>query len=173
MKIFNTRRVVAQERRFRAVPGAIASFEVNIGDSDIFPGDRLGRRTLRAEIVGISPPSDPDQPPPEPEKYAATLEVYSLITGHTNILIGGRDHCGRSAGSCREGCLLIPSGSRLELTRSAQTRRRRPLCGCDLRLGRASIPSRGYLRPEALGRHRAVPFSNATREQCGAAHHLD
>ena len=91
VKIFNTRGVVVQERRFRAATGAIASSEVNIGDPDIFPADRLGRRTLRAEIVGISPPPDPDQPPPEPDKYAATLEVYSLVTGHTSILLGGPD----------------------------------------------------------------------------------
>jgi len=91
VKIFNTRGVVVRERRFRAAPGAIASFEVNIGDRDIFPADRHGRRTLRAEVVGISPPLDPDSPPPEPDKYAATPEVYSLITGHTSILIGDPD----------------------------------------------------------------------------------
>jgi hypothetical protein len=91
VKIFNTRGVVVQERRFRAAPGAIASFEVNIGDPDIFPADRLGRRTLRAEVVGIQPPPDPDSPPPDPDKYGATLEVFSLLTGHTNILLGGPD----------------------------------------------------------------------------------
>ena len=40
---------------------------------------------MRAEIVGFNPQPDP------PGKYAATLEVYSLLTGHTSLLIGGPD----------------------------------------------------------------------------------
>ena len=85
VRIFNRRGEVAQERRFQIAPGVIASFEVNIGDPDIFPSDRLGRRTMRAEIVGFNPQPDP------PGKYAATLEVYSQITGHTSIFIGNPD----------------------------------------------------------------------------------
>ena len=85
VRIFNRRGEVAQERRFQVAPGVIASFEVNIGDPDIFPSDRLGRRTMRAEIAGFNPQPDP------PGKYAATLEVYSQITGHTSILIGYPD----------------------------------------------------------------------------------
>jgi hypothetical protein len=91
VKTFNTQGVIVHERRFRVAPGAIASSDIKIGNPDEFPADRLGRRTLRAEVIGIQPPPDPEQPPPEPDKYAATLEVYSLTTGHTNILIGGRD----------------------------------------------------------------------------------
>jgi hypothetical protein len=47
----------------------------------------LGRRTLRAEIVVLQPPPEPDKP----DKYAATFEVYSLVTGHTSLLLGGPD----------------------------------------------------------------------------------
>jgi len=85
VKIFNRRGEVVQERQFRVAPGAIASLEVNVGNPDILPADRLGRRTLRAEIVGFNPQPDP------PGKYAATFEVYSLVTGHTSILIGNPD----------------------------------------------------------------------------------
>ncbi len=85
VRIFNRRGDLVQERRFQAAPGAIASFEVNIGNPNELPVDRLGRRTLRAEIVGFNPQPDP------PGKYAATFEVYSLLTGHTSILLGGPD----------------------------------------------------------------------------------
>ena len=85
VRIFNRRGEAVQERKFRVAPGAIASFEVNIGNPDIFPVDRLGRQTLRAEIVGFNPQPDP------PGKYTATFEVYSLTTGHTSILLGGPD----------------------------------------------------------------------------------
>jgi hypothetical protein len=88
VRIFNRQGAMVQDRRFQVAPGAIASLEVNIGNPDEFPLDRLGRRTLRAEVIGISPPPDPDQPPPDRDKYAATLEVYSQFTGHTRILIG-------------------------------------------------------------------------------------
>jgi hypothetical protein len=85
VRIFNRRGELAQERRFQVAPGAIGSLEINIGNPDTFPVDRLGRRTLRAEIVGFNPQPDP------PGKYAATLEVYSQLTGHTSILLGGPD----------------------------------------------------------------------------------
>ena len=85
VRIYNRRGEVTQERKFQIAPGVIASFEVNMGDSDIFPSDRLGRRTMRAEIVGFNPQPDP------PGKYAATMEVYSQVTGHTSLFIGNPD----------------------------------------------------------------------------------
>ena len=90
VRIFNRRGEVVQERRFQVAPAAIASFEVNVGNPNDFPADRLGRRTLRAEVVGLQPPAIPGTPP-QPDKYTATLEVYSLLTGHTSILLGGPD----------------------------------------------------------------------------------
>jgi hypothetical protein len=85
VRIFNRRAELVQERRFRVAPGVIASVEVSLGGPDTFPADRLGRRTLRAEIVGFNPQPDP------PGKYSATFEIYSLVTGHTSILLGGPD----------------------------------------------------------------------------------
>jgi hypothetical protein len=85
VRIFNRRGEVAQERKFQIAPGVIATFEVNIGNPEVFPSDRLGRRTLRAEIVGFNPQPDP------PGKYAATMEVYSQVTGHTSLFIGNPD----------------------------------------------------------------------------------
>jgi hypothetical protein len=85
VRVFNRRGDVVQERQFQVASGAIASFEISIGNPDTFPVDRLGRRTLRAEIVGFNPQPDP------PGKFAATLEVYSQLTGHTNSLLGGLD----------------------------------------------------------------------------------
>jgi hypothetical protein len=85
VRVFNRRGELAQERRFQIAPGVIGSVEINVGNPDIFPVDRLGRRTLRAEIVGFNPQPDP------PGRYAATLEVYSQFTGHTSILIGNPD----------------------------------------------------------------------------------
>lgn len=82
VRFFNRRGEVVQERRFQAASGAIASVEI---DPNAFPVDRLGRRTLRAEIVGFNPQPDP------PGKYAVTFEVYSQFTGHTSILLGGPD----------------------------------------------------------------------------------
>ena len=85
VRIFNTRGDVVQQREFRVAPGVIGSFEINIGNPNELPTDRLGRRTLRAEIVGFNPQPDP------PGRYTATFEIYSLITGHTSILLGGPD----------------------------------------------------------------------------------
>lgn len=91
VRVFNRRGELAQELKAQAAPGSVATFEINVGNPDIFPTetifptDRLGRRTLRAEIVGFNPQPDP------PGKYAATLEVYSVFTGHTNLLLGGPD----------------------------------------------------------------------------------
>ena len=67
VRIFNRRGDVMQERQFQLAPGAIGSFEVNVGNPDTLPVDRLGRRTLRAEIVGFNPQPDP------PGKFGATL----------------------------------------------------------------------------------------------------
>lgn len=94
VRIFNRRGEVVQSREFQLAPGVVGSFEVSIGNPDTLPVDRLGRRTLRAEIVGFQPPPDPGSPPPDPDslgRYAATLEVYSQLTGHTSILLGGPD----------------------------------------------------------------------------------
>jgi hypothetical protein len=85
VRVFNRRGEIAQQRRLRVAPGAIGSFDVNVGNPDEFPVERLGRRTLRAEIVGVNPQPDP------PGTYAATLEVYNQLTGHTSILLGGPD----------------------------------------------------------------------------------
>jgi hypothetical protein len=85
VKVFNRRGDIAQQRQFQVASGAIASLEINIGNPDEFPVDRLGRRTLRAEIVGFNPQPDP------PGKFAATLEVYSVVTGHTSVFVGNPD----------------------------------------------------------------------------------
>jgi len=85
LRIFNTRGVVAEEYRVQAATGITRFFNVAIQDPDYFPVDRLGRRTFRAEIVGFNPQPDP------PGKYAATLEVYNVLTGHTSLLLGGVD----------------------------------------------------------------------------------
>jgi len=85
LRIFNRSGQVAHEQRLRLAPGVTRSVEVNIGNPDIFPVDRLGRRTLRADIVGFNPQPDP------PGGYFATLEVYDLDTGGTSVLLGGPD----------------------------------------------------------------------------------
>ena len=85
LRIFNRSGQVVQEQRLQLAPGVTASVEISIGNPDIFPVDRLGRRTLRAEIVGFNPQPDP------PGAYFATLEVYNLATGGTSVLLGGID----------------------------------------------------------------------------------
>lgn len=85
IRVFNRQGVVVQEERLQLTPGAIGSMNVAISDPEDLPVERLGRRTLRAEIVGFNPQPDP------PGRFAATLEVYSLLTGHTSILLGGPD----------------------------------------------------------------------------------
>jgi len=85
LRIFNHRGELAREHRLQLAPGVTGSVDVNIGNPDIFPADRLGRRTLRAEIVGFNPQPDP------PGVYFATLEVYNPQTGQTNVLLGGPD----------------------------------------------------------------------------------
>ena len=81
VRIFNTRGQVGVERRFTLAPGVTRSVEVNIGNPDIFPVETLGRRTLRAEIVGFNPQ-------PDPPGFAATLETYNVRTGVTGIVLG-------------------------------------------------------------------------------------
>jgi hypothetical protein len=85
VRIFNRSGVTVGEHRLELAPGVTGSIDVNVGNPDIFPVERLGRRTLRAEIVGFNPQPDP------PGAYAATLEIYSLRTGRTSILLGGPD----------------------------------------------------------------------------------
>ena len=80
LRVFNTRGELGGERRFTLAPGVTSSVEVNIGNPDIFPPDRLGRRTLRAEIVGFNPQ-------PDPPGFAATLETYNNRTGATSIVL--------------------------------------------------------------------------------------
>lgn len=87
MRVFNRQGAVVQGGSFQVAPGAIGSFEI-IGNPDERTGIAVPtavRRTLRAEIVGFNPQPDP------PGKYAATFEVYSLLTGRTSILLGGPD----------------------------------------------------------------------------------
>ena len=87
VRVFNRRGDLVKELKAQAAPGSVATFDINpdaFPTETIFPADRLGRRTLRAEIVGFNPQ-------PDPPKYAATLEVYSLFTGHTSLLLGGPD----------------------------------------------------------------------------------
>lgn len=85
VRTFNRRGALVQERKFQVAVGAIGSFEISVQDPENFPVDRLGRRTLRAEIVGFNPQPDP------PGKFSATLEVYSLLTGHTSLLLAPID----------------------------------------------------------------------------------
>jgi hypothetical protein len=59
VRIFNKRGDLTQEQRLRLAPGVTGSVDVNIGNPDIFPVERLGRRTLRAEIVAFNPQPDP------------------------------------------------------------------------------------------------------------------
>jgi hypothetical protein len=95
LQVFNRLGAVVQAGKLQVAPGAIGSFEL-VGDAN----ERAGisalpvRRTLRVEVVGFQPPPDPDSPPPDPErpgKYVATMEVYSLLTGRTSLVIGDPD----------------------------------------------------------------------------------
>ena len=79
-RIFNTRGELASERQLTLAHGITGSVEVNIGNPDLFPPDRLGRRTLRAEIVGFNPQ-------PDPPGFAATLEIYNHRTGAVSIVL--------------------------------------------------------------------------------------
>jgi hypothetical protein len=80
VRIFNRRGELGAERRLQLANGVTGSVEVNIGNPDIFPADRLGRRTLRAEIVGFNPQ-------PDPPGFAAALEIYNHQTGASSIVL--------------------------------------------------------------------------------------
>ena len=85
VRIVNRDGKVVQEEKLQLAVGVTGSVYVFIQDEENFPVDRLGQRTLRAEIVGFNPQPDP------PGVYAATLDLVNQITGRTNILIGNPD----------------------------------------------------------------------------------
>ena len=85
VRIFNREGKVVQEWKLPLAVGVTGFVDVSIQDEQDFPVDRLGRRSLRAEIVGFNPQPDP------PGVYAATLEVVNQLTGRTSILLGGPD----------------------------------------------------------------------------------
>jgi hypothetical protein len=85
VRIFNRRGALVVERRLELPPGVTGSIDVYVWNPGDFPAETLGRRTLRAEIVGFNPQPDP------PGAYTATLEVFNLRTGRTSILLGGPD----------------------------------------------------------------------------------
>ena len=91
LRVYDPRGVVVQEQPFRVARGAIRSIEVVIQDEVNFPVDRLGRRTLRAEIVGFNPQPDPPGTP-RTSGFGTTFEVFSDKTGQASILLGGFDN---------------------------------------------------------------------------------
>ena len=100
VRVFNRQGAVVQGGSLRVATGAIGSFEI-IGNPDERTGISVPaavRRTLRAEIVGFNPQPDP------PGKYAATFEVYNVLTGRTSILLGGPD-------TLPAGLLVPPPGA--------------------------------------------------------------
>lgn len=90
LRVYDPRGLLMQEERFRVAPGRIRSVDVFVQDEENFPIDRLGRRTMRAEIVGFNPQPDPPGTPSR-SAYGATFEVFSERTGRTSILLGGLD----------------------------------------------------------------------------------
>lgn len=91
LRVYDPRGVVVQDRPFRVAPGAIRSVDVVVEDEENFPVDRLGRRTLRAEIVGFNPQPDPPGTP-RTSGFGTTFEVFSEKTGQASILLGGFDN---------------------------------------------------------------------------------
>ena len=88
VRVFNRQGAIVQGGKFQVAPGAIGSFEISSkADERTVLAALPVRQTLRAEIVGLQPPPDPESV----QKYAATLEVYNLLTGRTSILLGGPD----------------------------------------------------------------------------------
>ena len=76
VRFFNRRGDLVQERRFDVEPGVIASVDVAIGNPDLFPVERWGRRTLRAEIVGFNP--QPDPPGNTPQRSRSTARSQDI-----------------------------------------------------------------------------------------------
>jgi len=85
VRVYNKRGQLAQEQRLQVAPGVTRSVDINIGNPDLFPAERAGRRTLRAEIVGFNPQPDP------PGLFFATLEIYNRESGGTTVVIGSPD----------------------------------------------------------------------------------
>ena len=92
-------RAPAREEQHQPWTVGNGSFEVPPIVFDNLPVERLGRRTMRAEIVGFNPQPDP------PGKWSATLEVYNLLTGHTRLLLGLPDALPRTP------AVIGPSGA--------------------------------------------------------------
>ena len=85
VRFFNRGGRMVQERRLQLATGVTGTVEFAIQDEVNFPLESLGRRTLRAEIVGFNPQPDP------PRWYATTFEVFSGANGRTSLLLGGPD----------------------------------------------------------------------------------
>jgi hypothetical protein len=85
VRVFNVRGEKVREIRLQRAPGVPGFADVAFQDSEEFPPDIFGRRTMRAEIVGFNP--QPDQP----GAWAATLEVFDPRTGRTSVFIGNPD----------------------------------------------------------------------------------
>ena len=80
VRVYNTRGTLGFERRLTVARGLTASVDVNIGNPDLFPVDRLGRRTLRAEVVGFDGEIvfDPGKPDGTPRKLLAVSKLAAL-----------------------------------------------------------------------------------------------
>jgi len=82
VRVFNVRGEMVRAIRLQQGPGLTGFADVAIQDSEEFPPDSFGRRTLRAEIVGFNPQPDP------PGAWFATLEAFGVRTGRTSLFIG-------------------------------------------------------------------------------------
>jgi hypothetical protein len=83
--VFDRRGRLVHEQKLELATGVIGSVALAIQDEEDATRVRSSRRVFRAEIIGFNPQPDP------PGKFAATLEVYSQLTGHTSIFIGNPD----------------------------------------------------------------------------------
>ena len=84
IRIFNVRGELVRSMQLEQGPGLTGFAEVAIQDSEDFPADTHGRRTMRAEIVGFNPQPDP------PGVWFATLEAFGR-SGRTSAFIGNPD----------------------------------------------------------------------------------